>query len=370
MKKFLFGKIYNVINSEENYDIENLDDNKEKNVITEEEENEIIQGKNPWEINKNTYINETYELDNSKIIIWNVYIANVLYMEKILSKDLYNFSVSELDQLLSSIPSSRYNYRSQVAGFCEQYLNWCIGKGIITVNNIKAIDRGKITKISRKSARKRFVSLKDFYGKIYEFSINSDPQELIGLVLARYIPTGIDYELLLNVRIGDINRITNTISLYTNEKKLYTILPIDREFIKWCEKADEEADINDKYNENVKLIKSTRVTDAGLNAVYNRMNDVFDRNNFSGWKMNDLTNSRKIEFLLQIRKERKITTTDVQNIVKAFKPEASVGAYNSLVKYYEALTGDVVMPARTKKEDLIDEDSEKIVAEIEKNLNM
>ena len=71
MKKFLFGKIYNVINSEENYDIENLDDNKEKNVITEEEENEIIQGKNPWEINKNTYITEAGIIERLSVEVLN-----------------------------------------------------------------------------------------------------------------------------------------------------------------------------------------------------------------------------------------------------------------------------------------------------------
>ena len=115
---------------------------------------------------KNMYINETYKNNNSKMTIWNLYIKNVLYYEKSLGKDLYRFNIEELDGLISSIPSNSVHIKASIYGFCTQYLDWCINKKLITINNMKALDRNLYTSISQKLASSRLISYKQFWDMI------------------------------------------------------------------------------------------------------------------------------------------------------------------------------------------------------------
>ena len=81
--KFLLGKLYEEI-SDKLYEMKT-------NKATE------------YELLKNTYINEVYQHDESKVITYNLYIKNIFVYEVLLQKDLYKFNVLELNESLKSL---------------------------------------------------------------------------------------------------------------------------------------------------------------------------------------------------------------------------------------------------------------------------
>ena len=148
---------------------------------------------------KNMYINETYKNNNSKMTIWNLYVKNVLYYEKSLGKDLYRFNIEELDGLISSIPSNSVHIKASIYGFCTQYLDWCINKKLITINNMKALDRDLYTSISQKLASSRLIGYKRFWDMIRLMEIYTDQQHIIPIVMSYYCINGDDMKWMRNL---------------------------------------------------------------------------------------------------------------------------------------------------------------------------
>ena len=130
-----------------------LYDNEDKGLIDYK-----LNNATEYEQMKNTYINEIYKNNNSKITVYNLYRKNILNWEKILNKDLIYFTVQELDSLISSLPSSSIHIKSGVYSFTSQYLDWAISKKFISMNNIKALDRKLYCEISQKLASSRLIS--------------------------------------------------------------------------------------------------------------------------------------------------------------------------------------------------------------------
>ena len=305
---------------------------------------------------KNMYINETYKNNNSKMTIWNLYIKNVLYYEKSLGKDLYRFNIEELDGLISSIPSNSVHIKASIYGFCTQYLDWCINKKLITINNMKALDRDLYTSISQKLASSRLISYKQFWDMIQLMEIHTNIQNIVPIVMSYYCINGDDMIYMRNLKLEDLDR-NNEIAYITSEGEIQAVIPVDDKFIDYCEKACEIADIDPQYVSTSLIIRPTINSRSDIvpeNTLYARIYESFDSSNIKRMRLNDLAKSRKIALLLDIRKRRKLTTLDFQGVCSIFKPGCSRGIYNSLQKYYEMATGDVVMKANSKEEELID----------------
>lgn len=319
---------------------------------------------------KNMYINETYKNNNSKMTIWNLYVKNVLYYEKSLGKDLYRFNIEELDGLISSIPSNSVHIKAGIYGFCTQYLDWCINKKLITINNMKALDRNLYTSISQKLASSRLISYNQFWDMIKVMGIYVDSQHIIPIVMAYYCIAGDDMMWMRNLKLEDLDT-ENEITYITSEGEIKAVIPVDDKFIDYCKKAHEEADIGSEYVSTSLIIKPTvnsRTDIVPENSLYARIYKAFDSANIKRMRLNDLSKSHKIGLLLDIRKRRKLTTLDFQGVCSIFKPDCSRGIYNSLQKYYEMATGDVVMKASTTHEDLIDTNLKKNYSSIVNSL--
>ena len=317
---------------------------------------------------KNMYINETYKNNNSKMTIWNLYVKNVLYYEKSLGKDLYGFNIEELDGLISSIPSNSVHIKAGIYGFCTQYLDWCINKKLITINNMKALDRDLYTSISQKLASSRLISYKQFWDMIQLMEIHTDIQNIIPIVMAYYCISGDDMKWMRNLKLEDLDK-ENEVAYITSEGEIKAVIPVDDKFIDYCRKACEEADIGSEYVSTSLIIKPTINSRSDVvpeNSLYARIYEAFDSSNIKRIRLNDLSKSRKIALLLDIRKSQKryLTTLDFQGVCSIFKPGCSRGIYNSLQKYYEMATADKVFKANTKHEELIDVDSKEHYQEI------
>ena len=320
---------------------------------------------------KNMYINETYKNNNSKMTIWNLYVKNVLYYEKSLGKDLYRFNIEELDGLISSIPSNSVHIKAGIYGFCTQYLDYCINKKLITINNMKALDRNFYTSISQKLASSRLISYKRFWDMIQLMEIHTDIQNIIPIVMAYYCISGDDMKWMRNLKLEDLDE-ENEVAYITSEGEIKAVIPVDDKFIDYCKKACEEACIGSEYVSTSLIIKPTVNSRSDVvpeNSLYARIYEAFDSSGIKRIRLNDLAKSRKIGLLLDIRKRRKLTTLDFQGVCSIFKPGCSRGIYNSLQKYYEMATGDTVMKANSKEYELIDVNLEENYQAVLKNLD-
>ena len=314
-----------------------------------------------YEQMKSMYINETYKNDNSKMTIWNLYVKNVLYYEKSLGKDLYKFTIEELDGLISSIPSNSVHIKAGIYSFCTQYLDWCISKKLITINNMKALDRDLYTSISQKLASSKLISYKQFWDMIQLMEMHTDIQNIIPIVMAYYCIAGNDMEYMRNLKLEDLDK-ENEVAYMMSDDEIKAVIPIDDKFFEYCEKACEEANIGSEYVSTSTIIKPTinsRTDIVPENSLYARIYEAFDSSGIKRIRLNDLAKSRKIGLLLDIRKRRKLTTLDFQGVCSIMRPGCSRGIYDSLKRYYELSTGDVVMKANSKEEELVDIDLQK-----------
>ena len=326
------------------------------NEISEERYNEKLSRASRFEQQKQIYFDEIYKNNNSKATIYNIYKKNILNWELILNKDLYEFDIAQLDELISSIPSSSIHIKASVYSFCNQYLNYCISKRIISMNNIKALPRDTYTEISQKLASSKLISYKQFWDMIQLMEVHTDIQNIIPIVMAYYCIAGNDMEYMRNLKLEDLDK-ENEVAYITSEGGIQAVIPVDDKFIDYCKKACEEADIGSEYVSTSLIIKPTINSRSDVvpeNSLYARIYEAFDSSGIKRIRLNDLAKSRKIGLLLDIRKRRKLTTLDFQGVCSIFKPGCSRGIYNSLQKYYEMATGDIVMKANSKEYELID----------------
>ena len=326
------------------------------NEISEELYNEKLSRASRFEQQKQIYFDEIYKNNNSKATIYNIYKKNILNWELILNKDLYEFDIAQLDELISSIPSSSIHIKASVYSFCNQYLNYCISKRIISMNNIKALDRKLYCEISQKLASSRLISYKQFWDMIQSMEIHTNIQNIVPIVMSYYCINGDDMIYMRNLKLEDLDR-DNEIAYITSEGEIQAVIPVDNKFIDYCKKACEIADIDPQYVSTNLIIKPTVNSRSDVvpeNTLYARIYESFDSSNIKRMKLNDLAKSRKIGLLLDIRKRRKLTTLDFQGVCNIMKPGCSRGIYDSLKRYYELSTGDEVKKANSKETDLVD----------------
>lgn len=347
---FLLGKIYDYI-SEELY-------------------NEKLMKASRFEQQKQVYIDQIYSNNKSKMTIYNLYKSNVLNWEIILDKDLYEFNIQELDSLIGSIPSSSIHIKANVYNFVNQYIDWCISKRLITINNMNALDRETYTSISQKLASSKLISYEQLWDMVQYMETKTNIQNILPIIFAYYGIGGNDMEYMRNLRLEDLDR-ENEVAYIRLQGDLKAVLPIDEKLYAYCVKACEEADMDLEYVSSSLIIKPTKKSINDVvpeNSIYARIYEAFDSSNIKRIRLNDLAKSRKIALLLEIRKERYLTTLDFQNICLLYNPNASRGINDSLRKYYETATGDKVFKANAKKDELIDLDIDKHLEKIYNNL--
>ena len=347
---FLLGKIYDYI-SEELY-------------------NEKLMKASRFEQQKQVYIDQIYSNNKSKMTIYNLYKSNVLNWEIILDKDLYEFNIQELDSLIGSIPSSSIHIKASVYNFVNQYLDYCISKRLIGINNMNALDRETYTSISQKLASSKLISYEQLWDMVQYMETKTNIQNILPIIFAYYGIGGNDMEYMRNLRLEDLDR-ENEVAYIRLQGDLKAVLPIDEKLYAYCVKACDEADMDSEYVSSSLIIKPTKKSINDVvpeNSIYARIYEAFDSSNIKRIRLNDLAKSRKITLLLEIRKERYLTTLDFQNICLLYNPNASRGIYNSLQKYYEMATGDKVFKANAKKDELIDLDIDKHLEKIYNNL--
>ena len=70
-KKFLFGRVYTIVDS--------IDEKKDETYITEQEMDKIFKDKSEFEINKNNFLNDFYVKSSTKQTEYYLYNSSILY---------------------------------------------------------------------------------------------------------------------------------------------------------------------------------------------------------------------------------------------------------------------------------------------------
>lgn len=322
-----------------------------------------------WEINKKNYIDFVYgDEEVSKQIKYNLYDKNIKMYEDIKEKDLMYFNVEELIDLMQSIPTTAISVKDNVYSFITQYLDYQISKGNITMNNMMAINRREATSVHKRSSKSRYISMNNFINIINSLTSTADWQHIIPLCICRYGIKGKDSEEAIRLRMSDINRENNIVNIRDEDNNIIKCIPIDELFINWCENAEEEVDYEGECI--IKTGQNSRKDSITEAVIYNRTKKACESGGYKRMSLNNLVLSRKIDLILSMRKERRLTNDDFQQINIIFNPDASNGSYNSFVRFYESLTGDKVYKATEKREVLIDPNAEKFVEQLKQELEI
>lgn len=317
--KFLCGKFYKDIN---------------------DKYTESIKNNNRFSVLFSEYINFTYDNKDSATTIWNLYKGNVLNIEKILDKYVWEFNAEELKDLVGSIASDSLAMKKSITYMIEQYIDWIVGyKKLISINLMNSINKDEVIKLNKNALQKKLWGLNVFWDLINSMSIKVDKQLLLSLVLARYGVASLDNQL--QIKYEYINKEDKTL-LVVDEDEVITTLKVDDRFIDFCEKANQEEGYIGDY-----LIKSsdrfkTEEVSTTKSTIQLRTINACEKNNIKNLKMNDMFKSCYLDRILYIRKERYLNTKDFLDTMLYFSPQSSNARYYNMLKFYEALSDDVV----------------------------
>ena len=371
-KKFLFGRVYTIVDKKSNV----LDDS----YITESDMDKMISSKSIYEINKNNFLNDFYVKSSTKQTEYYLYNSTILYNEEIKEKDISEFSSSETKDVVEAVPTGSKGQQNRVFKFINQYCKWRVDKGYISLNPCDNLDKKDFT-TNVKALKNKIIGLNAFWESINDMlERGCHIQLVLPLVLSRYGIYGKNACDLLHLRYEQIDAESKTVTLYNEDGTHKTTLLIDDRFIDIVERSKTESKVDSVYNgvylyTGYVIRRSSLAGENGgevetISSLVRRVNLAYsfvkERPKI---KFNNLIKSRKLDFIFNIRRSRKINTEDVLNVMKIFDPKVSSGSYHSLATDIESLTGDKVLFKYEKGAKLIDNNAEEFVDKVVKDLN-
>ena len=263
--------------------------------------------------------------------------------------------------------------------FINQYCNWRVDKGFISLNPCDNLDKKDFT-TNVKALKNKLIGMDKFWDMINTMLRNGcHVQLLLPLVLSRYGIYGKNAYDLLHLRYEQINTEEKTVNLFYEDGTLKTSLLIDDRFINIIERSKHDNIVDSAYNgvyldTGYVLKRSSLAGENGgdietTSGLVRRGNLAYEfAEGYPKIKYNNLIKSRKLDFIFSIRSNRKINTEDVLNVIRIFDPKASNGSYHSLVADIESLRNEKVLYKYEKGARLVDNNADKFVESIVKDL--
>ena len=152
------------------------------------ENNFIEHIKNTRELNKLIFLDDCNFAEITKKQYFNILagetIINTLELSK--GKDLYDFTLEELTNLIINYPTTNTDTKYFVKSIISRYFDYAINRGLITtgINLADLIDK-KYLATSKNILEKNYMRLKDFYSYVNSLKATSNVDIMI-LVLLRY----------------------------------------------------------------------------------------------------------------------------------------------------------------------------------------
>lgn len=352
---------------------------------------EKIKKKSRFRANKINFLEENYSNEVTKNIYYDTWESCINYLEEIKQKDLYQFNSEEIQELMSTIPTASTSRKGNILTFISNYFEYCIEKGLANTNPTQALDRDLLTRVNSKAIKSKMLTKKQVHELCIKMAGSGHVFQVLPFILARYGVMGDKLDSMINLRWEDVDR--ENMKVYIMDRKIgeiYSEFDIDELFLYWIDRAKkaEEYEVRKYYKttkkEDVqKVIKFIdygyvlKVTDSNYfensitqdaDYIYREMIKVANASKIKKPTLNNLVKAEKIERLLEIRENRKLTTDDVFKVVKEFDPKGARSNYTTLRRDYESLTKDMVYPSRSSLEQLRDDEAQKHVKEFWKEI--
>lgn len=362
---FMFGKFYN-----------------EK--LTSDEIKDIEDRHTRYEVAANNFINAWYKSDDTKKTIWSLYKNKVLYIEKLKDKYLYEMNTpEEIKDIVASMPTTSQLNKRKLFDFINSYLTYCMDiLHLINFNSCDSLDVDEVCKVSEKSLINKLVSRDKLWGIVEKAKECIESNCIMGTVLARYGIYGKEGNEILNLRwecIDKENKIVTIVDEEGNEVRKTFI--DDERFYDFMQFAKDQVYVN--FTRNTELIQiedyvvkegNMRIKDVQRNQMNllnknTKMYKSIDRKSIS---FNTMYQSYVIERLLEIRKDRKLITEDILNILRESNPGIGQGSFLGLEKLYNGVAcGDKITKriSNSLNYSLDDPNSEETYKKIKEHIN-
>ncbi len=333
---FLFGKFYDKELSTE--DIKDIEDRHTR-----------------FEVAANNFINAWYKSDDTKKTIWSLYKNKVLYIEKLKDKYLYEMNTpEEIKDIVSSMPTTSQLNKRKLFDFINSYLTYCETITFqISFNSCNSLDVDEVCKVSEKALINKLVSKDKLWDIVEEAKDSIESNCIVPSVLARYGIYGKEGNEILNLRWQDINRDDKTVTITDKEgNEIRKTFIDDERFYDFMQFAKDQVYVN--FTRNTELIQiedyvikegNMRIKDAQRNQMnlLNKQTKMYKALNMKPISFNTMYQSYVIERLLEIRKDRKLITEDILNILRESNPGIGQGSFLGIKKLWEGCTSDKII---------------------------
>lgn len=335
-------------------------------------------------VSKNTFFAESSMDVTAKATWWSLWKNAIAYMENVKNKDLYEFNTREIINIIKTFSTSTYSRKESLFSFINSYMEWaCYVRKLIPINSCESINKDDVVKVESNAVRASLLGMVEFYDMIDEMSKKTSWFNIAPLLLARYGIQGKEFRYMINLKWEDIDskNMRVRIEYEKDNKKNEFYLPIDERFLDIIDliRIDyspigqgnkKAAQVDNGYvlrNSNLSVNPTGMLENT---MVYRRMQVAFKESRFPRLSVNSLLKSRRIDYLLEKRKERRLNSFDIQEAMLVFTPELTSVAYKPLKEEYEALTGDKVLHGKIKDHRLNDLDAFNYVEKLKLELGL
>ena len=308
-----------------------------KSYKTEEEKNKILKTYDEFVLNKLSFLNDTYSNANTQLSYF-IYYQNFFHQEEVIkNKDVMYFTTQEIKELLISLVDTKPSSRGAFLSFINNYLNYCIERGYITINNASSINTNDIKKINKKMISVELINLNDFYQLVEEVYAKKTYNRIILPVLfARYGILGEGCEDICNLCFEDIDVQNHLVRIKKNKNVI--LLPVDEKFVRWAYKAsDNDTGIILRNNKGLKV--------ESKNTIYNMFYKFFSVIDKPRISAKSLRENRKLDLLGNIRVEREVIMKDIEMVESLISYDNDNNSRTGILKLrdlYEVVFGENV----------------------------
>lgn len=288
---------------------------------------------------KADWLEETKYARNTKRSYW-VDLNSIRYFEQAYDRDLYQFSKSEIEEIIRTKPTSRIGVKKTLLSVISMYIDYCCERGLnLSGNPCNEIDTDNLFEVNHRLLVNNYTVLEDFYSMIDNLSI-SDIDKLL-LTLIRY---GVGSSYIGSIKWEDVNRESKLLKVKTKHKTLY--LPIDDNFIARVDKAkrcesywgEKEVTFIDK-GYLIKTTKNCKWDTIEGKDVNNKINNLCRANNINRISPNNLRLSRKFDLLFgRLEKKGKITYRDYKDVLGMLDGKETQNKISWLKDLFEAIS--------------------------------
>jgi site-specific recombinase XerD len=350
--------------------VDKLDDSKIISTESKQEYDNLLKDYDKTKGNKLKFLNELYDAENTIKNMWSIYNNHIIEHERELEKDIMFFSNLEVDEVIANRFMFAPPTKDAIINFINKYKDWGVSKKQILNNNIKAIDRKTTTRSMSNVLINKVWGLGEFYNLIIKIEQTSVLGNAIPLLLARYGIIGKELIEMRQLKWEDIDREKKQVKIVESGKSP-RVIEVDDRFIEWIDKYKNEVDASEEdFGYVLKKPKKNQSDDnliISRHTIDSKIYRACDDAKIPRIAIGDLLKSRYIDYLLEIRKERKLSVDDFEWVQLNFKEVLSRQITISMMSFYESLTKDKVIMrnnARRLMGSLKDPASEQVVKDI------